>query len=231
MARPIRTQCRICGNPQLYPRQPLCKKCHLDYVSKRYSKIQEQKAKQYPKVENLEGELWVELEEEPGFSLSNYGRVKSLNYRKQRREALVATKLARKEGYVQLDVSRHKKERQMFLVHRLVAKYFVDNPNPNEFKYVLHKDENKQNNRWNNLKWGTLSQNRIDYISHIGKHNLKRTTLTDEQVIEIYNSKQTNQDTAIRFNTQPSTVWMIKTGYRRSSVTGAKNTDKRHKTK
>lgn len=225
---PKRTTCKVCGSPELYPRQSHCKKCYNEYVKQKYSESQDRKAKMYPKIEDLDGEMWIELEEEPGFALSNYGRIKSLNYRKQRREALIALKAARTDGYIKLDVSRHREERQMFSIHRLVAKYFVINPKPDEYDCVLHKDENKQNNRWDNLKWGTLSQNRLDYIKHVERHNIKRKVLTDEQVLEIFNSTDTDQAIALKFNIQPSTVWMIKTGYRRSSVTGAKNTDKRH---
>lgn len=36
-------------------------------------------------------------------------------------------------------------------IHRLVAIAFLDNPN--NFKYVHHKDENKHNNRVDNLEW------------------------------------------------------------------------------
>lgn len=37
--------------------------------------------------------------------------------------------------------------------HRLVAEYFLPNPNPKEYNIVHHKDENKLNNNLNNLEW------------------------------------------------------------------------------
>lgn len=43
------------------------------------------------------------------------------------------------------------------LLHRLVAILFI--PNPNNFPQVLHKDDNPQNPRWDNLEWGTQSKN------------------------------------------------------------------------
>lgn len=44
-----------------------------------------------------------------------------------------------------------------FMVHRLVAEAFCDNPY--NYTIVHHKDENKQNNRAENLEWVTTQQN------------------------------------------------------------------------
>lgn len=40
-------------------------------------------------------------------------------------------------------------------VHRLVAMAFLDNPDPNTYTEINHKDENKTNNNVNNLEWCT----------------------------------------------------------------------------
>ena len=42
-------------------------------------------------------------------------------------------------------------------VHILLAETFL--PNPNNYPIVMHKDNNKENNDLNNLKWGTISEN------------------------------------------------------------------------
>ena len=44
-------------------------------------------------------------------------------------------------------------------VHKLVALYFVENPNPEKFTVVGHKDNNKSNNTKENLYWTTISEN------------------------------------------------------------------------
>ena len=53
------------------------------------------------------------------------------------------------------------------MIHRIVAKTFV--PNPDNLEIVNHKDENKLNNRADNLEWCTTK-----YNAHYGK-NTKRT--------------------------------------------------------
>ena len=46
--------------------------------------------------------------------------------------------------------------------HRLVAEYFLDNPNG--FPYVHHKDENKLNNHIDNLEWISAKENSQEHF-------------------------------------------------------------------
>ena len=61
------------------------------------------------------------------------------------------------------------KKGKMFYAHRLVAEYFI--PNPDNKSYVHHKDENKLNNNINNLEWVTAKEN---YSEHL-KNNSHKT--------------------------------------------------------
>lgn len=47
-------------------------------------------------------------------------------------------------------------------VHRIVAKHFVKNPKGHP--YVLHKNDDRSNNRASNLKWGTQKHNHNDSV-------------------------------------------------------------------
>ena len=60
-------------------------------------------------------------------------------------------------GYMQVLLSRSRREHYHALVHRLVAQAFV--PNPNNLPQVNHKDENKYNNLPHNLEWCTAMYN------------------------------------------------------------------------
>ena len=59
-----------------------------------------------------------------------------------------------KHGYLAVHL-RKGHELTEFLVHRLVAEAYIDNPN--NLLHVIHKDGNRANNNVNNLEWGLLS--------------------------------------------------------------------------
>ena len=56
-------------------------------------------------------------------------------------------------------------------VHRLVAIAFIDNPDPNIYTEINHKDENKTNNNVNNLEWCTHLYN-LNYGTRNLKHSI-----------------------------------------------------------
>lgn len=59
-------------------------------------------------------------------------------------------------GYKYYRLSKYNKK-TMFYAHRLVAIYFLDNPE--NLQVVNHKDGNKLNNHYTNLEWVTYSRN------------------------------------------------------------------------
>ena len=52
---------------------------------------------------------------------------------------------------------RHDGKQYNYMAHRLVAEYFIDNPNG--YTIVHHKDKNKLNNNVENLEWVTSQEN------------------------------------------------------------------------
>lgn len=106
-------------------------------------------------------EIWKDVPNYEGiYQISNYGRVKSFraynSYTKKyyKREKILNTKIDTNGYYV---VSLCNKNQKYFRIHRLVAKVFI--PNPNNYPIINHKDENKLNNRVDNLEWCTYSYN------------------------------------------------------------------------
>lgn len=73
------------------------------------------------------------------YQVSNLGRVKSLNYRKER----VLQPNKNNNGYLRVGLCKDGK-RKFFSIHRLVATTFLENPE-NKLE-VNHKDEDKTNN-------------------------------------------------------------------------------------
>ena len=69
-----------------------------------------------------------------------------------------------------LSVSGRKKSKMVY-AHRLVAEYFL--PNPNNYPYVHHKDENKLNNHVSNLEWVSPKQNMLYHLNN-GKEKKRK---------------------------------------------------------
>ena len=82
-----------------------------------------------------------------------------------------------KNGYVHYyirDLSAGK--RKDFKAHRLVAEYFIDNPN--DYPIVNHIDGNKANKHIENLEWCTYSQNNIHaYKNGLNTSKKKQCTI------------------------------------------------------
>lgn len=93
------------------------------------------------------------------YKVSNLGNVMSLRHKK----TFIMKPFIQRKGYLQVYLRNNNKSRNYFLVHRLVAQAFL--PNPNNLPQVNHIDEDKTNNRVDNLEWCTNY-----YNSHYGNH-------------------------------------------------------------
>lgn len=60
-------------------------------------------------------------------------------------------------GYLTVELFNETRSSKRLLIHRIVAETFI--PNPQRFKQVNHKDENKRNNNVNNLEWCSAKYN------------------------------------------------------------------------
>ena len=93
------------------------------------------------------------------YQVSNLGRVKSLS-RRDRLNRVIQEKILKpginRYGYLYINLYKEGKGRNYY-VHRLVAKVFI--PNPEDKPEVNHKDENKTNNKVENLEWVTCKEN------------------------------------------------------------------------
>lgn len=108
---------------------------------------------------NLNNEVWKDVPDFEGhYQISNFGRVRSiLTSQGTYRERLRKTYLDR-NGYENVDLWKLNKQYKQ-LVHRLVAKAFI--PNPENKPTVNHIDGIKHNNVLSNLEWVTQSENLV----------------------------------------------------------------------
>lgn len=120
----------------------------------------------------------------PNYEVSNMGDVRSLNY------GLMSDKRVNKKGYRKVRLCKNGEQKE-FLVHRLVAFAFVENPNPEEFNVVNHMDENKLNNRADNLEWCT------------NEYNITYGTAIQRRVETMFKNNSWNCDELKELNRKP----------------------------
>lgn len=80
-------------------------------------------------------------------------------------------------GYLVIRLWEHNMEHK-FLIHRLVAEYWVPNPKPEEYDRPNHIDNNRLNNHYSNLQW-TNQKGNLLAARQTGRIN-------DNRLMEIY---------------------------------------------
>ncbi len=172
----------------------------------------------------MNNEIWKDIPGYEGiYQVSNLGSIKRLPLGKQwpsRKTHNNLRVLRDRNGYLSVNLSRENSTK-WWLVHRLVAIAFI--PNPQGYPCVNHKDENKRNNRADNLEWCSYeynanyglgrerqkisrANNPLDYISRrlVGEMNSKavKQLSKDGQLIATYASlTEASQATGINIST------------------------------
>ena len=101
-------------------------------------------------------EIWKDIEGFEGlYQVSNLGKVKSLNFNHTKKEKILKLQSG-KYGYLLVSLCKEGKGKT-YQVHRLVAQAFI--PNLENKPQVNHKDEDKTNNKVENLEWVTSKEN------------------------------------------------------------------------
>lgn len=105
-------------------------------------------------------EIWKDIKEYEGlYQVSNLGRIKSLariNSNRNKKHIILKPRMGGSDLYDRCRLRKNGNSKN-FLVHRLVAIHFIENPENK--KYVNHKDEDKTNNFFENLEWVTFKEN------------------------------------------------------------------------
>ena len=97
-------------------------------------------------------EIWKDIEGYEGlYQVSNLGRVKSFPRKGTHTTKERILKLTKSNKNYVIVILKNNYIQKAKSVHRLVAEAFI--PNPNNLPQVNHKDENKLNNKVDNLEW------------------------------------------------------------------------------
>lgn len=166
------------------------------------------------------GEIWKPCPRHPGYEVSDHGRVRSVSreilgmrHGKMttiRRAGVMLKQTKGSGGYPTVGPYG---ERPV-LVHALVCEAF-HGPRPDGYQ-VAHGDGSRDNNRADNLRWATPSENNLDKRVH-GTHQDQRgekawnAKLKNEDVLEIRANRGSVSQTylARRFGVNPSVISTI----------------------
>jgi hypothetical protein len=99
---------------------------------------------------NNEIEIWRTIRDYPNYSVSTFGRVRNDNTNK------ILKNQNSNAGYKSVTLCKNGKVKKV-QIHRLVAHAFISNPHNKPC--VDHIDNSKGNNRIDNLRWATISEN------------------------------------------------------------------------
>lgn len=111
----------------------------------------------------MQKEIWRPIEGYEGlYEISNLGKIKS-NFRQGSTTDFL--KISNNgNGYMMVRLCKNGKAKKYYL-HRLLAQTFIDNPE--DKPQVNHINENRSDNRLENLEWVTQKEN-----NNHGNHNL-----------------------------------------------------------
>ena len=175
-------------------------------------------------------EAWAPIPGWDGYEVSSYGRVRSWKYPGKGRQWLPddsrpprLLKQDTKGGYLNVLLSARGARRPVG-VHRLVLEAFVGQC-PLGFQ-AAHYDNNPQNNRLDNLRWASPSDNNADKARHGTRQNGERAgvaKLSDRlarQIVRQHRRGVSARELARSFGVHRNSIWNIVSGRTWSHATG-----------
>lgn len=146
-------------------------------------------------------EIWKDIAGYEGlYQVSNFGRVKSLNYNKTGISKCLVPK--KNNSYNMVCLCKGGVHKYVS-IHRLVANAFI--PNPENKLEVNHIDGNKSNNLISNLEWVTSSENTRHAIDKLG-HNPRKWSKTPVKCVETGEIFETQIEAARVYHTSQGAI-------------------------
>ena len=171
-------------------------------------------------LNHKEYEDWKPLEtdevvDKQKIHISSHGRLKSF----KTNEKGHVLKFATVRGYKTITLRLVDGGRRSFYIHKLVAAHFLPVP-PEDAKFVLHLDHNKENNQLSNLKWATKTEKEKhqqsnpawrDGITRSAKLNETKVRMIKERIFDP-NRKTRLKMIARQFGISEMQLYRIKSG-------------------
>lgn len=96
-------------------------------------------------------EIWKDVKDFKNiYQISNFGKIRNVKTNR------LLKPFKNTNGYYQINLWS-KNKRKHILIHKLVAETFI--PNPSKLPFINHKNENKLDNKVDNLEWCTAKYN------------------------------------------------------------------------
>ena len=154
-------------------------------------------------------EVWKPIEGYNNYEVSSFGNIRNKNTGR-------ILKQGKKGGYCSVGLSGYKSRTK--IVHQLVAKAFI--PNPENKPQVNHKDKNGLNNNIGNLEWVNNKENSIHRsagVKQTTNQNLEiyRVDKITDEIIDKYNSIEDaakyilEKNNKLKFNNIRSGISMV----------------------
>lgn len=118
---------------------------------------------------NYKGEeKWVRvIDYEERYLISNFGRLFSIRQGGGANRNRILNPQTNNDGYYYNTLFKDYKMKQ-FRIHRLVGLHFVEGKTEERF-VIDHKDRNKLNNHYTNLRWATVKENNNNKDNNINQ--------------------------------------------------------------
>lgn len=165
-------------------------------------------------------EIWTDINGYEGkCQVSTLGRIKSL------KKNLIMKPMVATNGYLIACLWKNNKQKK-FVIHRLVAQAFI--PNPNNYKEINHIDEDKTNNRIENLEWCSHSYN-MNYgnvkekISDANKGKIITQETKQKLREDTSNRRWTNNGTTEKYVYKEQLYSFLENGWSKGRIYRRKN--------
>lgn len=158
-----------------------CKASNLEWG------VLKDRRKQYD-TSSFQGEEWADI---PGYEgryrASTYGRIYSSRSRKILTPFYIG-KFNKGNRYLGVTLVDKDGNKEKHFVHRIVAMCFI--PNPNNYPCIDHINTLKHDNKVENLRWCTYSQNNMNPITYNRMKNASRIhIINSKKIVQIKDGK------------------------------------------